>query len=84
MHTPNGKSAVMVDDVRNKHQCGEERKCLKEICRSLIHTVGYAVKWRNRLVAAASSPTIAALPTDEMRAGDKMNHAQGDARRQHP
>jgi hypothetical protein len=84
MHAPNGKRAVMVDDVRNKHQRGEERKCLKEICRRLVHTIRQAVKWRNRLFAAASSPTIAALPTDEMRAGDKMNHAQGDACRQHP
>jgi len=84
MHAPNGKCAVMVDDVRNKHQRGEDRKCLKEICRRLIHTVGQAVKWRNSLFAATSSPTIAALPTDEMRAGDKMDHAQGDACRQHP
>ena len=43
----------MVDDVRNKHQRGEERKCLKEICGRLIHTVRQTVKWRNRLFATA-------------------------------
>jgi hypothetical protein len=74
----------MIDDVRNKHQRGEEWKCLKEIRRRLIHSVRQAVKRRNHLLAAASSPTIVALPTNEMRARDKVNHAQGDACRQHP
>src|SRR5436190_15715762 len=58
MHAPNGKCAVMVNDLRNKHQRGEERKCLKEICRRLVDAVCHVVKWRNLLFAAASSPTI--------------------------
>ena len=59
MHAPNGKCAVMVDDVGNKDQRGEERKCLKEIRRRLIHSVGEAASWWYRLFAAAGRPAVA-------------------------
>jgi hypothetical protein len=66
MHAANGKRAVMVDDVRNKHQRGEERECLKEIRRRLIHSVGEAAEWWYRLFAAAGRPVVASLKTDKV------------------
>ena len=64
----------MVDDVRNEHQCGEERKCLKEICRRLIHTVRQAViAWAQRTTELdrkapaffeLGATLIASLPAD--------------------